>query len=107
LVAAPFQTESDGIRLKVRLTPKGGGDALEGVQALADGRLVLKARVRAAPEKGSANAALEALVARACGVPRSAVQIASGATSRVKVLRIDGDPQRLAARLQPWLKSVG
>jgi uncharacterized protein YggU (UPF0235/DUF167 family) len=70
LAAEPFEAEADGIRLRVRLTPKGGRDALEGVEAIADGRSILKARVRAAPEKGAANAALEALVAKACGVPK-------------------------------------
>jgi hypothetical protein len=51
---------------------------------------VLKARVAAPPVEGEANAALVRLVAKALGLPRSAVRIASGETARVKVLEIDG-----------------
>ncbi|MCC7346161.1 MAG: DUF167 domain-containing protein, partial [Variibacter sp.] len=34
---------SAGLTLRVRLTPKGGRDALEGLERLADGACVLKA----------------------------------------------------------------
>lgn len=84
--------EAGGVALWLRLTPKGGRDALESVETLADGRAVLKARVRAAPENGRANAALIGLVAKALHAPKSAVSIASGETSRVKKLFIAGDP---------------
>jgi uncharacterized protein YggU (UPF0235/DUF167 family) len=50
----------------------------------------LKARVAAPPVEGEANAALVRLIAKALGLPRSAVRIASGETARVKVLEIDG-----------------
>lgn len=39
----PWQAEADGLMLWLRLTPKGGIDALEGVDRLSDGRAVLKA----------------------------------------------------------------
>jgi len=74
----------------VRLTPRGGRDALEGWGADAAGQAFLKARVRAAPTEGEANAALEALVARAAGRPRSAVRVVAGHTARLKTLEIDG-----------------
>ena len=51
---------------------------------------MLKARVAAPPVEGAANAALVRLVAKALGLPRSAVRIASGETARVKLLEIDG-----------------
>jgi uncharacterized protein YggU (UPF0235/DUF167 family) len=76
----------------VRLTPKGGRDALDGVEALADGRSVLKARVRVAPENGRANEALIGLIASALGIPKSAVSIRAGATSRIKTIFIAGAP---------------
>jgi uncharacterized protein YggU (UPF0235/DUF167 family) len=85
----------------VRLTPRGGRDAVEGVEVLADGRAVVKARVRAAPEKGAANAALETLIAKLCGVPKSAVTVVAGATGRVKTVRVEGEPARIAARFPP------
>ena len=52
----------------MRLTPKGGRDAIDGIEQLADGRAVLKVRVRAAASEGEANAALVKLVAKALGV---------------------------------------
>ena len=64
-----------GTRVTVRLTPKAGRDALEGVAQLADGRSVLQARVRAAPHEGEANAALIKLLAKALGVPAREVQL--------------------------------
>lgn len=91
----------DGIDLFVRLTPRGGMDAIDGAAASSDGRVHLAARVRAAPEKGAANEALIALIADAIGVPKRAVSIAAGATSRLKTVRVAGDPEKLveAARL--------
>jgi Uncharacterised ACR, YggU family COG1872 len=55
--------------LAVRLTPRGGRDAIDGIEQLSDGRRVLKVRVRAAASEGEANAALTKLVARTLGVP--------------------------------------
>jgi uncharacterized protein YggU (UPF0235/DUF167 family) len=100
MAALPYEAEPDGLRVRVRLTPRGGRDAVEGTEVLADGRAVLKARVRAAPEKGSANAALEKLIAKALGVPKSAVAVVGGTTSRVKTVKVAGEPQRIAASLQ-------
>jgi uncharacterized protein YggU (UPF0235/DUF167 family) len=61
---------------------------------------VLQVRVRAAPEKGAANAALEALIARALGVSKSSVSVIAGGTSRVKTVHIAGDAEHLGAALQ-------
>lgn len=82
------------------MTPRGGHDAIEGVEIFADGRATLTARVRAVPEKGAANAALERLVATHFGVPKSAVAVVAGATSRVKTVRVTGDPVWLAKSLE-------
>ncbi|MDQ0325639.1 uncharacterized protein (TIGR00251 family) [Rhodopseudomonas julia] len=99
-MSEPYKVTSEGLLLSVRLTPKAAKDALEGVEELADGRAVIKARVRAVPEKGAANKALENLVAKVLGVPKSAVSVASGGTSRVKVLRLAGDPDELTKKVQ-------
>ena len=48
----PWQGAGLGVVLAVRLTPKGGRDAIDGIELLADGRSVLKVRVRAAPSEG-------------------------------------------------------
>jgi len=91
---------SGGVFLELRLTPKGGRDAVEGWAEGADGAVYLKARVRAAAEGGKANAALVALLAATLGVPKSAIRIARGATARLKRIEIAGDGQALAARLE-------
>ncbi len=78
------------MRLSVRLTPRGGRDAVEGWARDAAGRAHLKVRVSAAPTEGEANAALEALIAKAAGRPRSAVRVVAGQTARLKQLEIDG-----------------
>jgi len=96
----PWTATADGLRLAVRLTPRGGRDALDGIEVLSDGKTVLKARVRAAPSEGEANATLIALLARELGVSRGAVALATGATARIKILAIAGDPAALAARLE-------
>jgi len=86
-----LEVTRDGFRLRVRLTPKSSRDALEGPGADAAGVRHLKARVRAIPEKGAANAALVKLLAKALGVPKSAVSVDKGATDRVKLVAVCAD----------------
>ena len=99
-MSVPWALAAGGITLQVRLTPKGGRDAIDGIEQLADGRNVLKVRVRAAPSEGAANEALIRLIAKAMGVPPRAVSLAAGATSRVKRLAISGDGPTLVAALE-------
>jgi len=86
-------------RLAVRVTPKGGRDAVDGWSADEAGRPVLKVRVSAAASDGAANAAVTVLIAKALKVPKSAVRIAGGETSRVKRLEIDGADEADFARV--------
>lgn len=89
-------------RLTVRVTPRGGRDAVDGWTADEAGRPVLKVRVSAAAAEGAANAAVIVLLAKALKVPKSAVRIASGDTARVKRLEIEGvDDDRIAATFGP------
>lgn len=97
---APWQLSGAGLVLHVRLTPKGGRDAIDGIETTADGRSVLKARVRAAPQEGEANAALCKLIAKSVGVPPRDVSITSGASARIKRLMISGDGPTLIATLE-------
>jgi len=62
-----------------------------------DGSAVLRMRVKAVPDKGKANAAVIALLAKALGVPKSAMTLVSGDTARLKTIQIEGDPAALAA----------
>ena len=98
--APPWRVSGDAVLLTLRLTPKSSRDALEGVERLSDGRSVLKARVRAVPEDGEANAALLKLVAKALGLPVRSLSLASGASGRTKVIRIEGSVEAALASLK-------
>ncbi len=74
----------------MRLTPSGGADRIDGAARDENGKPYLKARVRAAPEAGKANAALEALIAKAFGVAKGKVSVTRGHIARMKTLEIDG-----------------
>ena len=96
---APWQPVADGVVVTLRLTPKGGREAIEGVETRADGQPLLKARVRAAPTDGEANDALLKLLARALGIPVRDVSLIGGATARIKRVKIIGDSPTLIAAL--------
>ena len=84
----------------MRLTPKGGRDAIDGVEQRDDGQCVLKVRVRAAPTEGEANDALVKLIAKTLGVPPRDVSLIAGAISRIKRVAIAGDGPTLVAALE-------
>lgn len=102
----PWRSVSGGLELRVRLTPRSAHDRIEGTESAAGGA-VLKARVRAVPEDGKANAALEALVAAWLGVPKRSVSLSSGAKSRIKTLTIAGASADLAAKAASALAAGG
>ena len=77
-------------RLAIKLTPGAATDRIDGWDLDAEGRPVLKVRVRARPVEGEANEALVKLMARALGVPKSAVAIQRGGQSRTKILVVEG-----------------
>ena len=82
--------------LRVRLTPRSSRNAIEGVH---DG--VVQAKVTAAPVKGAANQALCELIARGLNLPRTAVNIRSGASGRVKSVEVLGiESEEAISRLQ-------
>jgi uncharacterized protein len=82
--------------LRVRVTPNAGADRIEGSAIRDDGESVLRVRVAAVPDKGKANAAVVALLAKALGVPKSTISVVSGDTARLKTLEIVGPPDALA-----------
>ena len=104
--ALPYRVERERLLVDVRLTPRGGRDAVEGSERLADGRAVLKARVRAVPEDGKANAALESLIADELGIGRSQVAVVQGKTARLKTVALEGDTARLSAGLARLLAAA-
>ena len=95
-----WRTSTEGISVALRVTPRGGRDDIDGLEKLANGRTVVKVRVRAIADGGEANRAVTELLAEALGVPKASVRILSGATSRLKQIAVDGDPARLGDALR-------
>jgi uncharacterized protein YggU (UPF0235/DUF167 family) len=89
-----------GVSIALRVTPRGGQDRIDGLETLANGRSVVKVRVRAIAEGGEANRAVTELLAKELGVRKSAVRVQSGVTSRLKQIAVDGDPRALGERLR-------
>jgi uncharacterized protein YggU (UPF0235/DUF167 family) len=83
----------------VKVQPKSRRPGLQGTAPSASGPR-LRIGVTEAAEAGKANQAVCALLAHALAVPRGAVGIAAGAASREKLVRVTGDPDVLARRLQ-------
>ncbi|MBO3762496.1 DUF167 domain-containing protein [Ciceribacter sp. L1K23] len=101
----PYTKASDHIRLRVRLTPNGGRDDLDGLERNSAGEAYIKARVSAAPEKGRANKSLVELLAKRLGVPKSRITMISGDTSRQKILRVEGDTEEISRTLNELLQA--
>jgi uncharacterized protein (TIGR00251 family) len=96
----PWRYSAGGIGIALRVTPRGGRDEIDGIETLANGRSVVKVRVRAIAEGGEANKAVTELLAKALRVPKASVKILSGATSRLKQIAVEGDPKSLGEALR-------
>jgi len=98
-VKSAFTLLPDGVRIHLRVTPNAGLDRIDGFETRDDGATVLRVRVSAVPDKGKANAAVIAVLAKALGVPKSTITLLTGDTARLKTLHVSGDPDDLAAAL--------
>jgi uncharacterized protein YggU (UPF0235/DUF167 family) len=87
------------VRFAVRLTPRAAADRVDGVS---DG--VLRARVGAPAVDGAANAALIRMLATDLGVAKRDVRIVAGASSRRKLIVVDGIAAEAVLALWPGLK---
>ncbi|PPC81066.1 MAG: hypothetical protein CTY31_05010 [Hyphomicrobium sp.] len=95
----PWRHGAACVIVHFRLTPKSSKESIDGLLTSAEGS-AFQARVRAPPEDGAANAALERLAAEWLQVPKRSVQLLTGAKSRLKSLKIVGDPDALDKLLQ-------
>ena len=98
-LAPLVQASRDGAVLRVHVQPGAGSEGLVGLHGNS-----LKVRVRAPAASGKANEALLRLLSRELGVPRSRLDLTSGAASREKRARFSGTPaadllERLASAL--------
>ncbi len=99
---APYAAARDGLRLRVHVTPRAGLERIG--EVVSDGRTArLKLSVRAPAHEGEANAAAVALLARALALPKSALCVAAGHTSREKTIAIRGEAGALAAGIEALL----
>ncbi len=99
-MSVPWRAVAGGVVLDLRVTPKSGHDAIDGVAHLSSGQAVLKLRVRALPTDGQANDAVIALVAKSVRLPKSKISLERGGASRVKSLRLAGDSKTIVAALE-------
>ena len=103
----PWRVATGGLSVALRVTPRGGSDEIDGIEALANGNKVVKVRVRAVADGGEANRAVTDLLAKAFGLPKARVRLVSGATSRLKQVAIDGDPVGIAETLRALTSASG
>ncbi len=81
----PYKKTGEGLLIEVRVTPRSSKNAVAGLHGSA-----LKVHLTAPPAEGQANKQLIKLLSKHFGVPKSAVQIVKGASSRSKLLLLKG-----------------
>ncbi|NTU53383.1 MAG: DUF167 domain-containing protein [Chlorobiaceae bacterium] len=99
---SPISQKGDAVSLSVRVQPRSSKSGVAGRYG-EQIRICLKS----APVDNAANKECCELVAKALGVPRSAVSVMNGASSRSKVLKVDGltlEAARVA--LAPYLDEM-
>ncbi len=91
LLITRIQADTTGLTFQVRLTPNASRDGVEAWRFDSAGNSHLATRVRAIPEKGKANTALIALLAKQLAIPKRDIDVVRGASSRLKTIRISAD----------------
>jgi uncharacterized protein (TIGR00251 family) len=94
----PARVVPDGVVIHARVTPKSSADEIVGVERAAEGP-VLQVKVRALPDKGQANSAVIALLAKWLGEAKSRLKVTSGTKARIKQVFVEGEPDALMAKL--------
>jgi uncharacterized protein len=95
----PWRASADGVVVRARLTPKSSKDVIEDIAGTVDGPAI-KVRVRAVPEAGAANTALECLIADWLGIAKRRVTLISGGKSRITSLALSGPSGTLIDALE-------
>lgn len=96
--AVPWRRNGACVIVRVRITPKSSKDTIDGIEHSPTGP-ALRARVRAVPSEGEANAALLKLLAGWLGVAKGSLRLAQGDKSRVKSVEITGNADEIEVRL--------
>lgn len=95
MVSNGYRLLSEGLELSIKATPKARQNKIIGFTPQG-----LKIQITAAPEKGQANEAIIALLAKQCGVAKNAVQLLAGELSPHKKIVIHGNAEELLAKLR-------
>lgn len=103
----PFVEASEGVRVRVRVSPRARATRIEGLEHEPQGGVRLRVAVTEAADAGRANAAVLALLAKVWRLPKTSLAIASGATDRRKTVLIAGDGKNVMARLLRWGQTQG
>ncbi len=91
-----FRIEGNAVTFWLRVKPRSSRERLS-----LDASIEPRLEIHAAPTEGQANQACIEFLARALGLPKSAVSIVTGEKSKRKLIRIDtANPQEIAARLR-------
>jgi uncharacterized protein (TIGR00251 family) len=96
----PVQDHPNGISFNIRVQPKSSRSRIEGMQGDA-----LKLRVTAPPIEGAANKACIELLAKALGIPKSSLEVASGHAGRNKRILARCD-SAMADRIRQSLREL-
>jgi uncharacterized protein (TIGR00251 family) len=104
--AVPLVRTSDGLRLRVHVTPRAGAERIGGIIPGPRGPR-LQVSVSAPPHEGKANTAVIKLLARSWRLPKTTFAVVTGAAGRDKVIAIHGDADVLVARLASELAGIG
>lgn len=95
-----------GAVLTIRVRPGARRAGIDGLHEFADGTRALKLSVNAAPERGKANAAAIAILAKHFGFAKSSLGMVAGTTGRTKQILISGDPEPIARALAAGLAGL-
>lgn len=88
--------------IAAHVTPRSGRDEVMGVKPDAEGQLEVQVRVTAPPDGGKANKAVCKLIAGTLGVPKSAVAVKRGETSRHKLIAVQASHEAV----QAWMDGL-
>ena len=96
----PLRHTPKGLFLHLRVTPKAGRDEVVGLVANAAGQIALAVKVSKPLGKGAASAAAIETLAKTVGVAKSSFRLASGETSRDKVVEMMQNENAIHAFLE-------
>ncbi len=103
---ACWRRTANGVVLAIRVQPGARANRIDGIFTAADGAQALKVCVTAPPDRGKANKAAIALLAKHFGFAKSSLGLVSGTTSRNKQIMIAGVAEQIARALVAGLDEL-